>query len=335
MTQAMHWNGVERRDGLDRRGLDLPWQDERRSGSAAAVGSARAIPTRPSACSVGSPRPRCWRSSPAGPWTARPPAHGVLETLAPKHERHDAIPSTAAIAGHPLHPAVVPLPIGALTGALAADVAYAATNDPFFARAGRLLTLVGLVTGALARGARRDRLLVEAPDPLAPDRVVPRDRQCGDARAVGHQPRPAGPGRPGRDAAGRARAQRRVRRRPHGDGLAWRGALVPPSDRAHPQRGGRSMTDRRDDAGRGGEPPRPGPGLQPGEGSGRLGHRRRADDRTAALVPADARARGGRVRPGRSDEGRSLPADRRAAGDGPAAEPPIRARRTWAEGSDG
>jgi uncharacterized membrane protein len=44
----------------------------------------------------------------------------------------------------------VPLPIGALTGALAADVAYAATNDPFFARAGRLLTLAGLVTGALA-----------------------------------------------------------------------------------------------------------------------------------------------------------------------------------------
>jgi uncharacterized membrane protein len=56
----------------------------------------------------------------------------------------------AAIAGHPLHPAVVPLPIGAFVGALAADVAYVATGDPFFARSGRLLTGAAVVTGAAA-----------------------------------------------------------------------------------------------------------------------------------------------------------------------------------------
>ena len=44
----------------------------------------------------------------------------------------------------------MPLPIGALTGALAADLAYAATATPSSRRAGRLLTLTGLVTGAVA-----------------------------------------------------------------------------------------------------------------------------------------------------------------------------------------
>ena len=31
-TQVMQWNGVERRDGSDRRQHGLPWQDERRAG---------------------------------------------------------------------------------------------------------------------------------------------------------------------------------------------------------------------------------------------------------------------------------------------------------------
>ena len=34
-------------------------------------------------------------------------------------------PSTASIAGHPLHPAVVPIPIGLLTAAAASDLAHA------------------------------------------------------------------------------------------------------------------------------------------------------------------------------------------------------------------
>lgn len=78
--------------------------------------------------------------------------HGLAalrERLAPRHDAHDAIPSLAAIAGHPLHPMLVPLPIGAFVGALAADIALAATGDRFFGRAGRLLTGAGLATGVV------------------------------------------------------------------------------------------------------------------------------------------------------------------------------------------
>ena len=64
--------------------------------------------------------------------------------------RNAPVPSLAAIAGHPLHPMVVPLPIGALTFALASDLAYAATGDRFWARASATLLGAGVVTGALA-----------------------------------------------------------------------------------------------------------------------------------------------------------------------------------------
>lgn len=62
----------------------------------------------------------------------------------------EAHPSTAAIAGHPLHPTVVPLPIGALALALAADVAYARTHERFWALTSRFLLGAGLGTGVLA-----------------------------------------------------------------------------------------------------------------------------------------------------------------------------------------
>lgn len=66
--------------------------------------------------------------------------------------RDEPTPSVAAIGGHPLHPMLVPLPIGALTLALASDLAYATTRDRFFARGSRLLLLAGIATG-LAAGA--------------------------------------------------------------------------------------------------------------------------------------------------------------------------------------
>jgi uncharacterized membrane protein len=62
------------------------------------------------------------------------------------------VPSVAAINGHPIHPMLVPLPIGAFTFALVSDVAYAATGDRFFARASQALLGAGIVTG-LAAGA--------------------------------------------------------------------------------------------------------------------------------------------------------------------------------------
>jgi uncharacterized membrane protein len=64
--------------------------------------------------------------------------------------RRPPVPSAAAIAGHPIHPMLVPLPIGALSLALASDVAYAATGDRFWARASSALLGAGIVTGALA-----------------------------------------------------------------------------------------------------------------------------------------------------------------------------------------
>lgn len=64
--------------------------------------------------------------------------------------RNTPIPSLAAVNGHPIHPMLVPLPIGAFVGALASDVAYAATGDRFWARASRLLLGAGVATGALA-----------------------------------------------------------------------------------------------------------------------------------------------------------------------------------------
>ena len=68
------------------------------------------------------------------------------------HE-HDAIPSVAALGGHPLHPLLVPLPIGAFVLTLAADAAYVLTHDRFFARASTALSAVGIGSGLLAATA--------------------------------------------------------------------------------------------------------------------------------------------------------------------------------------
>jgi uncharacterized membrane protein len=62
----------------------------------------------------------------------------------------DAHPSTAAIAGHPLHPSVVPVPIGMLVAATLSDVAFTMTRDPFFARGSRWLLRGAAVSGAVA-----------------------------------------------------------------------------------------------------------------------------------------------------------------------------------------
>lgn len=60
------------------------------------------------------------------------------------------IPSAAQVAGHPLHPMFVPFPIAYLIGALVTDLAYFATNDPFWARASVWLIGAGLVMGVAA-----------------------------------------------------------------------------------------------------------------------------------------------------------------------------------------
>lgn len=58
--------------------------------------------------------------------------------------------TVAAIGRHPLHPMLVPLPVGFLVGALVSDIAYATTVDVFWARASFWLIIGGIVTGLLA-----------------------------------------------------------------------------------------------------------------------------------------------------------------------------------------
>jgi uncharacterized membrane protein len=58
--------------------------------------------------------------------------------------------STATILGHPIHPMLVPFPIGFLVGALLSDIGYWLTGDSFFATAAVYLLGAALVFAALA-----------------------------------------------------------------------------------------------------------------------------------------------------------------------------------------
>jgi uncharacterized membrane protein len=58
--------------------------------------------------------------------------------------------SKAAFRGHPIHPMFIPFPIGFLVGAFLADLAYAVSSDPFFARAALWLTGAGVVSALVA-----------------------------------------------------------------------------------------------------------------------------------------------------------------------------------------
>jgi uncharacterized membrane protein len=62
----------------------------------------------------------------------------------------EPVPSLAQIYGQPLHPAVVPLPIGMFVGAFVADLAYARTHDRFWARMAHAMAAAGVGTGLLA-----------------------------------------------------------------------------------------------------------------------------------------------------------------------------------------
>lgn len=68
-------------------------------------------------------------------------------------DRRRGIPSTASVAGHPVHPMLIPFPIAFLVGALAADVVYWSTLAPFWASMALWLVGAGFVTGVLAGAA--------------------------------------------------------------------------------------------------------------------------------------------------------------------------------------
>jgi uncharacterized membrane protein len=58
--------------------------------------------------------------------------------------------SSAQIAGHPIHPMLVPFPIAFLVGTLVSDIAFSATGEGFWAAASYWLLAAALVMGALA-----------------------------------------------------------------------------------------------------------------------------------------------------------------------------------------
>ena len=58
--------------------------------------------------------------------------------------------TTAKIAGHPIHPMLVPFPIAFCVGALVTDVAYSQTTNPMWANFSTWLLVGGLAMAALA-----------------------------------------------------------------------------------------------------------------------------------------------------------------------------------------
>ncbi len=58
--------------------------------------------------------------------------------------------STARIAGHPIHPMLVPFPIVCFIGALVTDIVYALTAEMMWTDISAWLLLAGLILGGLA-----------------------------------------------------------------------------------------------------------------------------------------------------------------------------------------
>lgn len=57
---------------------------------------------------------------------------------------------TAEVAGHPIHPMLVPIPITCFVGALLTDIAYVVTAEIMWANFSAWLLIVGVVFGLLA-----------------------------------------------------------------------------------------------------------------------------------------------------------------------------------------
>lgn len=63
---------------------------------------------------------------------------------------HQPTPSRAAIKGHPIHPMLIPLPIGLVIAALGADLGYWLEGSRAWALAGLWLVGGGLISGLFA-----------------------------------------------------------------------------------------------------------------------------------------------------------------------------------------
>lgn len=65
-------------------------------------------------------------------------------------EHHHETPATAQVAGHPIHPMLIPFPIAFLAAPLLTDITYLVTADGFWAIGSKWLVAAGLVTGLAA-----------------------------------------------------------------------------------------------------------------------------------------------------------------------------------------
>jgi uncharacterized membrane protein len=83
--------------------------------------------------------------------------------------------STASIAGHPIHPMLIPFPIAFFVSTFLADLAFWQTGDEFWATAGMWLLGAGLVMASLA--AIAGVIDVLGPHPSPERRLVARRRQ--------------------------------------------------------------------------------------------------------------------------------------------------------------
>jgi uncharacterized membrane protein len=61
-----------------------------------------------------------------------------------------SIGSRMAVAGHPLHPALIHFPVAALIGLVGTDLAFVFSGDAFWARAGVWLAGIGVLMGTLS-----------------------------------------------------------------------------------------------------------------------------------------------------------------------------------------
>ncbi len=81
--------------------------------------------------------------------TPYPNIPAVLESDS-REFRDTGVPSTVAVAGHPIHPILVQFPIAFLVGATLADVVFWFNRDSFWALGAYWLILGGLVGGLAA-----------------------------------------------------------------------------------------------------------------------------------------------------------------------------------------
>jgi uncharacterized membrane protein len=66
------------------------------------------------------------------------------------HENANGIATTAKIAGHPLHPLLVTLPIGFWVGTLIFDLGFLSTGDAFWARGALTVLVLAIIFAAIA-----------------------------------------------------------------------------------------------------------------------------------------------------------------------------------------